>query len=72
MYYNIYVYLNYIFCIILLSNIIEYGKSKIIVDTFLINKIANSTKIDNDSKISFLKYMWYMTWTERRELIQLI
>lgn len=47
-------------------------KSKIIVDNFIIDKIANSNIIDNNSKISFLKYIWYMTWSEKRELVQLI
>jgi len=47
-------------------------KSKIIIDEFTINKIANSTIIDNNSKISFLKYIWYMTWSEKKELLQMI
>ncbi len=47
-------------------------KSKIIVDDFLVNKIVNSTKIGEITKISFLKYIWYMTWTEKKELVQLI
>lgn len=47
-------------------------KSKIIIDAFVINKIANSTMIDNNSKISFLKYVWYMTGSEKKELLQMI
>lgn len=47
-------------------------KSKIIIDEFIINKIANSIIIDNNWKISFLKYIWYMTWSEKRELLQMI
>ena len=47
-------------------------KSKIIVDSFILNKITNSNIIDENSKISFLRYIWYMTWSEKKELMQLI
>jgi len=47
-------------------------KSKIIVDNQVIDKITNSIILDENSKISFLKYIWYMTKQERAELVSLI
>jgi len=47
-------------------------KSKIIIDSFILNKIANSDELNNNEKMSFLRYVWYMTKSEQRELAQLI
>lgn len=47
-------------------------KSKIIVDFFLIDKISSSIILDDNSKISFLKYIWYLNKKEREELLTLI
>ncbi len=43
-------------------------KSKIIIDPFILNKISNSTELSDTEKINFLKYIWYLTKSERREL----
>lgn len=47
-------------------------KSKMFIDNVMIDKIARSVRLDNNSKISFLKYVWYMTKGEREELKTLI
>jgi len=47
-------------------------KSKIIIDSFILNKISNSNKLNNEEKIHFLKYVWYMTSSEKRELAQVV
>lgn len=45
-------------------------EEKIIIDPFVLDKITNSNQLTNKEKINFLKYIWYMTNTEKRELIQ--
>jgi len=47
-------------------------KSKIIIESFILDKISESNELTNNEKINFLKYVWYMTMSERRELSQLI
>ena len=47
-------------------------KSKIIIDPFVLNKISCSNELTNNEKIHFLKYVWYLTNTEKRELAQII
>jgi hypothetical protein len=47
-------------------------KSKIQIDPFILNKIAESNLLTNKEKIQFLHYVGYMTISERRELAQLI
>ena len=47
-------------------------KSKIIIDSFILNKISCSNELTNGEKIHFLKYVWYMTGAERKELAQVI
>jgi hypothetical protein len=47
-------------------------KSKIMIDPFILNKISNSNVISNSEKIHFLKYVWYMTGSERKELAQVV
>lgn len=47
-------------------------KSKIIIDSFVLNKISCSNELTNKEKINILKYVWYMTSTEKRELSMLI
>jgi hypothetical protein len=37
-----------------------------------LNKIANSNELSNAEKIHFLKYVWYMTSSERKELAQIV
>jgi hypothetical protein len=44
----------------------------IIIDRNLIDAIANSMKIGDKEKMTFLKYIWYMTLSERKELLTLI
>lgn len=47
-------------------------KSKIIIDSFVLDKISSSSELTSDAKIQFLKYVWYMTLSERQELAQII
>ena len=47
-------------------------KNKIIIDSFILNKISNSDILSNIEKIHFLKYVWYMTNSERKELAQFV
>ena len=48
------------------------NKSKIIIDPFILNKIADSNELTDMEKINFLKYIGYMSISERRELSQII
>ena len=47
-------------------------KSKIIIDTFVLNEISNSNELKNKEKIHFLQYIWYLTNSEKRELVRTI
>jgi hypothetical protein len=47
-------------------------KSKINIDPNTLDAIARSTKLSTTEKIDFLKYVSYMTVSEKRELISLI
>lgn len=47
-------------------------KKSIIIDNDLIDAIANSLKMGDKEKMNFLKYIWYMTFSERKELLTLI
>jgi len=47
-------------------------KSKIIIDSFILNKISYSEELNDAEKIHFLKYVWYMTSSEKRELAQVV
>ncbi len=47
-------------------------KSKIIVDPFVLKKISDSNELTNTEKIHYLRYIWYLTKTERRELAQIV
>ncbi len=47
-------------------------KSKINVEHDILNMIANSTKLTESQKISFLKFIWYMNKKEIDELKMLV
>jgi len=47
-------------------------KSKIYIEPIVLDKITGSNKLTDYEKTSFLKYIWYMTLSERKELIQLV
>jgi hypothetical protein len=47
-------------------------KSKINIDPNILDAISRSTELLTYEKIDFLKYVSYMTISERRELISLI
>jgi hypothetical protein len=47
-------------------------KSKVLVEGSILDRISNSTKIQEESKISFMKYVWYMTNAEKKEFLQII
>ena len=47
-------------------------KSKIIIDSFILNKISNSNELNDGEKIHFLQYVWYMTSSEKKELAQVV
>ncbi|MFK7780132.1 MAG: hypothetical protein QM490_03205 [Candidatus Gracilibacteria bacterium] len=46
------------------------AKRKIIIDPFILNKISNSRELTDTEKINLLKYVGYLTNTEKRELAQ--
>lgn len=45
------------------------SKSKINIDAQVLDCISNSVQINDAEKVSFLKFVWYMTISEKRELI---
>lgn len=45
---------------------------KIAMDNDLIDMISLSENLSDWEKINFLKFIWYMTLSERRELISLL
>ncbi len=45
---------------------------KIRVDEGVLDKITSSNKMSDSEKISFMKYVWYMTPSEKKELTQII
>jgi hypothetical protein len=47
-------------------------KSKIIVEWSILDKIAKSNILTQSEKLNFLKYIWYMTNEEKRELATII
>lgn len=47
-------------------------KKSIVIDVELIDAISDSTVINDKEKINFLKFIWYLTFSERRELETLI
>ena len=47
-------------------------KGKIMIDSFILNKISGSYELTNTEKVNFLHYVWYMTKTEISELSQVI
>ena len=47
-------------------------KSKIIVKWSILDKIAKSNILTQAEKINFLKYIWYMTTKEKKELSAII
>jgi len=47
-------------------------KSKIVIDSFILNKISNSNELKDNEKIHFLQYVWYMTNSEKKELAQIV
>jgi len=44
----------------------------ILIDKELIDAITNSVVLCDKEKLNFLKYIWYMTFSERRELQTLV
>lgn len=47
-------------------------KSKIIIDPFVLAKIADSSELSDNEKVSFLSHIWYLTKSEREELVGII
>ena len=47
-------------------------KSKIIVDWSILDKIVNSVILSEKEKLNFMKYIWYMTMSEKKELASII
>lgn len=48
------------------------NKSKINIDPMTLSAITSSTVISTTEKIDFLRYVGYMTTSEKKELIGLI
>lgn len=47
-------------------------KRKIKIDEWVLNKITSSETMTDSEKLSFMKYLWYMTTSEKEELVQII
>lgn len=47
-------------------------KWKIKVDEWVLNKISSSEVMTDSEKLNFMKYLWYMTNSEKEELVELI
>lgn len=45
-------------------------KSNIVFSPFLLDKISNTNELKNVEKINFLQYVWYMTESEKKELMK--
>lgn len=45
---------------------------KIKLDEGVLDKISSSNVMTDSEKISFMKYLWYMTSSEKKELVQII
>lgn len=48
------------------------NKSKINIDPMILSAISGSTVISTTEKIDFLRYVGYMTTSEKKELMTLI
>jgi len=42
------------------------------LDEWVLDKISSSNVMTDSEKISFMKYLWYMTSSEKKELVQII
>jgi len=47
-------------------------KAKIIIDGSILDKIVNSMILSEQEKLNFMKYIWYMTKNEKKELASII
>lgn len=47
-------------------------KQQIKVDDKVLDKIASSEIMTESEKLSFMKYVWYMTNSEQKELVEII
>jgi hypothetical protein len=47
-------------------------KSKINIEPVMLDAISSSTKLNPHEKMSFLRYVGYMTISEKRELIRIL
>ena len=45
---------------------------KIVVNNSILDQITNSNCLSENEKISFLKYIWYLTGEETKQLSKLI
>jgi len=47
-------------------------KAKIIVDWSILDKIVQSMILSDNEKLTFMKYIWYMTRSEKKQLASII
>jgi hypothetical protein len=47
-------------------------KSKINIDPMILDAISSSTKLNPHEKMSFLRYVGYMTISEKKELMSIL
>lgn len=47
-------------------------KSKFLIESLVLDKISQSNVLTDNEKINFLKYVGYMTLSEKRELTLII
>jgi len=54
-------------------NIKKYmKKAKIRIKQVILDRISNSSKLTDPEKVSFFKYVWYMTTMEQKNLVNII
>lgn len=42
------------------------------IDVGVLDKITSSDTMTDSEKLNFMKYLWYMTTSEKEELVQII
>jgi hypothetical protein len=67
-----YVYVNYFWIVYLYLIYVSMKKSKILISAKVLDTIAWSWEISEKQKLTFLKYVGYLTHDEQRQLCQIL
>ncbi len=67
-----YVYVNCFWRIYLYLIYVSMKKSKIQISAKVLDTIADSWEISEKQKLSFLKYVGYLTYDEQKQLCQIL